>query len=552
MKHGVKTILVIGGYGQFGGRLCQRLSDISDAKVLVAGRSLSKAEAFCQKHGGNLTPQAFDLRTDLNAQLKMLEPWLVIDAAGPFQSVFGRGYALPEACIQYSTHYIDLSDSGAFTRGIADLDATAKQNGVSVISGASSVPALSSAVVDAAQPRFARITSIEGGISPGGKIDLGLSVTQAVLSYLGKPLKIFVGGVWTHELGYARVHKHKIALRGEPALNRYFGLCDAPDLVLFPGQYKGVETVRFFGSQELWLIHINIRILAWLQKRKLVRNLQNHARFFSRAGTWLGRFASERGGMYMHILGMDEAENPVSQTWTLIASEGDGPFIPTLAAEILTRRWLEHEPKPGARPALSQISLSEFERAFSSLAIRSEFGDIKSAPYLYQQVLGDNFDKLPGALRAGHTVSNTKIMSGRVDVVRGKNPLSQLAAACIGFAKTGADQPITITMDVNNHREVWTRTIDGKSFRSVLSKGKCPHEIYERFGPVKFMMLFRIENEKLHYDIVAAKLLGLPFPKFLLPKSISHERVQGGRFFFDVEIKLPVLGRLISYKGWLE
>ncbi|MBL4853367.1 MAG: DUF4166 domain-containing protein [Robiginitomaculum sp.] len=547
----MRKVLIIGGYGQFGGRLCQRLSDIANIKVLVAGRNLSKAEALCKQHGGNLSPQAFDLEADIETQLKALEPWLVIDAAGPFQSVFGHSYALPETCMRRGIHYIDLSDSGEFTKGIAALDTEAKRHGVAVISGASSVPALSSAVVDAAKPRFARITSIEGGISPGGKIDIGLSVTRAVLSYLGKPLKIFVGGTWMHEFGYARVHKHKIALIGEPALNRYFGLCDAPDLLLFPQHYKGVDTVRFYGSQELWLIHISICILAWLQKRKIVRNLQNHARFFSRVGTWLGRFASERGGMYMHILGIDSAGSPISQQWNLIASEGDGPFIPTLAAEILTRRWLEQDPRPGARPALSQISLGEFEQAFSSLAIKSEFEDMKPAPYLYQQVLGENFDELPDALRAGHAVSNTKIMSGRVDVVRGKNPLSYLAATCIGFAKTGTDQPITIIMDVKNQKEVWTRTIDGQSFRSVLSKDKRPHEIYERFGPVKFKMLFRIENEKLYYDIVSAKLLGLPFPKFLLPKSVSHERVQGGRFFFDVEIKLPVLGRLISYKGWL-
>ncbi len=547
----MKPVLVIGGYGQFGGRLCQRLSDIEDIKVLVAGRNLSKAEVLCSQYGGNLSPRVFDLAADLDDQLKVLKPWLVIDASGPFQNVFGRGTVLPKACIELGVHYIDLSDSGVFTQGITELDTSAKRRAVCVISGASSVPALSSAVVDAAKSRFSRITSIEGGISPGGKIDIGVSVTQAVLSYLGKPLKIFVGGTWTQALGYARVHKHKISLKGEQILNRYFGLCDAPDLLLFPEHYKGVETVRFYGSQELRLVHISIRILAWLQKRKILHNLQNHARLFSRVGSWLGHFASERGGMYMCILGIDDAANPISQTWNLIASEGDGPFIPILAAEILTRRWLEQEPTPGARPALSQISLSEFEKAFSSLAIKSEFGDVKPAPYLFMRVLGENFDKLPEVVRIGHQVANTKIMPGRVDVVRGKNPLSQLVASIIGFAKTGTDQPITITMDLKNQKEVWTRTIDGKSFRSVLSKGVKPHEIYERFGPVKFKMLFRIEDAKLHYDIVSAKLFGLPFPKFLLPKSISHERVQDGRFVFDVEIKLPVFGRLISYKGWL-
>lgn len=373
----MKTVLIIGGYGQFGGRLSRRLADISNIKVFVAGRTMSKAEFLCQKYGGNLRPTLFDSRGDLHAQLKAINPWLVIDAAGPFQSVFGHGYALPETCVNFGIHYIDLSDSGEFSKGIAALDIAAKHAGIAVVSGASSVPALSSAVVDAAKFGFARITSIEGGISPGGKIDIGLSVTQAVLSYLGKPLKIFRDGAWTTELGYSRVHTHTIALKGEKPLRRKFGLCDAPDLLLFPEHYEGVETVRFYGSQELWFIHINIRVLAWLQKKGIVRNLQKHAKLFRLLGTGLGRFASERGGMYMRILGIDNYGNPISQQWHLIAKDGDGPFIPILAADILTRRWLEAEPIAGARAAMSAIPLCAFEQAFAGLSIKSEFEDVK-------------------------------------------------------------------------------------------------------------------------------------------------------------------------------
>jgi len=341
-------------------------------------------------------------------------------------------------------------------------------------------------------------------------------------------------------------------LKGEKTLRRKFGLCDAPDLLLFPDHYKGVETVRFYGSQELWLIHINIRILAWLQKRGIVRNLQNYGRAFSWIGTALGNFASERGGMYMRILGADTDDNLISQQWNLIAEDGDGPYIPTLAAEILTRRWLAADPEAGARAAVSEIALHEFEYAFSNLSIKSEFADIIAEPYLYQRVLGEGFDKLPKAVRLGHEVSNTKIMHGRVDVVRGKNPLSQLAASIIGFAKTGADRPITIRMDVKNGQETWTRTIGEKSFCSTLSKGHSPNEIFERFGPIKFKMKFRLEDDKLHYDIVSATMFGLPYPKFLLPQSITHERAENGKFIFDVEIRLPLLGRLIAYKGWLQ
>ena len=296
----MKTVLIIGGYGSFGGRLSRRLSGTPDLKVLVGGRTLSKAEALCEKYGGNLEPVVFDSKGGLDTQLKTLNPWLVVDAAGPFQQTFQSSYDLAQTCIERGIHYIDLSDSGSFTQGIAKLDASAKQANVAIISGASSVPALSSAVVDAAQKQFSHINSIEGGISPGGKIDIGLSVTQAVLSYLGRPLKIFRGGAWGSETGYSRVHKHTIALDGEKPLRRWFGLCEAPDEILFPQHYKGVQTVRFYGSQELWLIHINIVILAWLQRKGIVKNLEKRAKVFA----WIGHTARAvvcvRARRYVH------------------------------------------------------------------------------------------------------------------------------------------------------------------------------------------------------------------------------------------------------------
>lgn len=560
----MKTVLIIGGYGQFGARLSQRLSDTPNVRVLVAGRTLSKAKTLCVKHGGNLEPVLFDIQGDLNEQITRLAPDIIVDAAGPFQNVFQTNYALPKACLIHKTHYLDLSDSGTFTQGISQFNTEAKKANIAMVSGASSVPALSSAVTDAAKHQFHSFDSIEGGISPGGKIDIGLSVTQAVLSYLGKPLRIFKGGEWNQETGFSRVHKHTVHMKGEKPLHRKFGLCDAPDLILFPEHYD-VQTVRFYGSQELWIIHISLRLLAWLQKHGLVKNLQTRAKFFQWWGTVLGKFASERGGMYMHFTGLDQDKSPQSLQWNLIADAGDGPFIPILAAEILIRRWLNNSPTAGARSAISEISLTEFETAFKTLAIKSEFASLTPAPYLFAQVLGDNFKTLPPAVQEGHKVLNTKTMHGRVDITRGSNPLTNIVANIIGFAKTQTDAPISITMDVRKGKEIWTRTIDGKPFRSTLSlhqrqNGPRPNEIYEQFGPIKFKMLFRIEADKLHYDIVSASVYGILYPKSLLPKSVTHERQEAyqeahqenGKFIFDVDISFPLLGRLIAYKGWLE
>jgi saccharopine dehydrogenase-like NADP-dependent oxidoreductase len=93
----------------------------------------------------------------------------LIKTAGPFQS---QRYTVALAAIQAGCHYIDLADGHEFVAGISSLDGPARERGVTVISGASTVPALSSAVIDRYLAQFVRLEGIEFGISSGAHPDL--------------------------------------------------------------------------------------------------------------------------------------------------------------------------------------------------------------------------------------------------------------------------------------------------------------------------------------------------------------------------------------------
>ncbi|MER8902024.1 hypothetical protein [Mesorhizobium sp. M0772] len=61
-------LLVVGGYGIFGGRIVQLLESEPRLILLVAGRSLAKAEAWCNIRTGaaaQLVPARFDRNGDL-------------------------------------------------------------------------------------------------------------------------------------------------------------------------------------------------------------------------------------------------------------------------------------------------------------------------------------------------------------------------------------------------------------------------------------------------------------------------------------------------------
>lgn len=83
---------------------------------------------------------------DFTQQLRALSPELVIHCVGPFQ---GQDYRVADAVLAAGAHYLDLADGRQF---IAEFAARVKDQAVIAgrvaISGASTLPALSSAVVE--------------------------------------------------------------------------------------------------------------------------------------------------------------------------------------------------------------------------------------------------------------------------------------------------------------------------------------------------------------------------------------------------------------------
>jgi len=183
------SVLVLGGYGNFGKRISVALA-AKGVPVIIAGRSRTKAQRLAQTIGPLATPLQLDIETGLGQALEDHAPCAVVNTVGPFQ---GQGYDVARAAIDAKVHYIDLADGRDFVTGISKLDKSAKDAGVAVISGASTVPALSDAVVSAFSGDFARIDRMKFGIAPGQKAERGLATTRAILGYVGRKLAPFPG-----------------------------------------------------------------------------------------------------------------------------------------------------------------------------------------------------------------------------------------------------------------------------------------------------------------------------------------------------------------------
>ncbi|MCR9284595.1 MAG: DUF4166 domain-containing protein [Rhodobacteraceae bacterium] len=548
-----KRIVVLGGYGVFGGKLAEALLRNEHLEVIVAGRSQQKAEDFCRRHGG--TAAVLDRTApDFAAALLALRPFVTVDAAGPFQAYRQSPYVVAEAALAAGSHYLDLSDDAGFTSGIPVLDEQARLSGLAVLSGVSSVPALSSVAVEALRHEFSQVDLIESTILPGNRAPRGLSVIEAILTQSGKPVSVYRDGGWTKVIGWSGLSRRRIGPEGSSGLSkRWSSFIGAPDLTLFPKVYNA-RTVLFRAGLELSLLHLGLWALSWLVRLRLVRSLQAAAPLLRTVAGWFERFGSDRGGMEVRLAGLGKDGQPLSAGWTLIAEAGDGPHIPAVPGAILCKHLVEGVVPAGARPSLGEFKLADVEEATAHLNVRT-FTAKQAEPVLFQQALGSStFKALPEEIRSLHTVFDHRQWIGEAKVTRGTSRLGQLLCRIVGFPPEADATPVKVTIKRQGDKEIWQRNFGGKTFRSVLSLSGAPGSgvVQERFGPTTFNIHLNLKGDALAYPVRSGKLFGIPLPRWLLPISETAETAPDGIFRFDVEISLPGLGRLVRYQGWLK
>lgn len=105
-------ILIVGGYGVFGGRLAQLLADEARFTLIIAGRSAARARSFCDglRAAATLIAARVDRDGDLDAQIEQIAPDIIVDASGPFQGYGDEPYRLVEAALARGVSYLDLAD----------------------------------------------------------------------------------------------------------------------------------------------------------------------------------------------------------------------------------------------------------------------------------------------------------------------------------------------------------------------------------------------------------------------------------------------------------
>jgi hypothetical protein len=356
-------VLLVGASGVFGSRLAERLAIEPDIALTLAGRRQAPLEAVRAMIGGGAV-RCLDRDRVEPRDLAGYE--LVIDAAGPFQASSTR---LVEAAIAAKVDYCDLADGRDWVCEFERrFDSQAKAAGVALITGASSIPALSHAAIDQLVAGWTAVDTIRIGIFPGNRAPRGRAVVESILSYAGKPLTVWTDGAWRRQWGWGGLKR----VDAGPAGKRWASVCDTPEQTLLVERYRPRRSAVFHAGMELSLLHLGLSALSLPVRWGWISSLRPWAGPLLRVAQWMLPFGSDKGAMLVEADGLDGAGQATKGAWRLNANANRGPYVPVLAAVALVRRLRDGDAwQPGARTASGLLTLADFAADFANLHIAS-------------------------------------------------------------------------------------------------------------------------------------------------------------------------------------
>lgn len=540
-----RRILLVGATGAFGSRLAHLLA-AWDVDLILAARREEPLRSLAAELKGRarIETSVFARGAPALAQLK---PWAVVDVAGPFQS---SDLTLANAAIAAGAHYVDIADGREFVAAFPGaVDAAARAANVLAVTGASSTPALSNAALDLLTAGWGAVDAARVTISPGARAPRGRSVIQAILSYVGRPLRVFARGAWTTRPGWSGLRRVYIPGLGR----RWASLCETPDLDVIPARFAVRREGLFLAGLELGVMHLGLWLLSWPVRWGLVRDLRPVAGPLRVLAGWMAAFGSDRGGMVVEAQGQGPDGASRRARWSLTADAGAGPNVPVAAAAAVLRGLMDGRiAARGGHACVGLLRLDEIVGELSHLPIRTEALTIRAdEAILFRRVLGDAFDNLPVTVRAIHGAAERAVLTGRGRARGGGNPLARIARSVLGLPSPGIYPDLAVTVAPDNHGEAWTRAFGTGAFTSHLRPGRELGQFEEQFGPLRFTFEAEPTVNGFRWRFVDCRAGLVPLPSWFAPSIRARAFEADGTYRFSVAVAHPMVGLMFAYAGRL-
>ncbi|MEW9571905.1 DUF4166 domain-containing protein [Rhodanobacter sp. Si-c] len=159
--------------------------------------------------------------------------------------------------------------------------------------------------------------------------------------------------------------------------------------------------------------------------------------------------------------------------------------------------------------------------------------------------------QLAPAVQRMHAEGTIIQASGKADVAGETHLSARLLRRLLTLPEPGSAQAITVTIERHPTHERWNRHFRRGHMHSTLRAGH-DGQLHERLGPVTLHFALHRDDDAIEWQLQGLRLLGVPLPRALCGTVLSRSGVRDGRYTFDIDTRLPWIGQLVAYHGWLE
>lgn len=170
---------------------------------------------------------------------------------------------------------------------------------------------------------------------------------------------------------------------------------------------------------------------------------------------------------------------------------------------------------------------------------------------MYRQLMGAAaYARLAPAVRRLHALQGDVVLRGQVRVAAPSGRAACLLAWCLGTPRAAQDGPIVFELQAQPTLERWTRRFPQHTMASSMRL--ADGALTEHLGPAVLFFELQEDDGRLAMRLMRMTFLGLPCPRWLLPAIVACEQGDGDRLHFDVQARLPGLGLVTGYSGYLD
>ena len=306
----VRRIIVLGGFGFFGGLLVDHLRIAGLSPLIGSRRSIADIVIDVEDYDS--------IRTALRAGD------IVIDAAGPFQT---RTTTLVEMAIEIGLDIIDLADALDYVGAVYKLQDRIAAAQIRVFPACSTMSSVSATMVSMSgivDP--ARVTGI---LVPSTKYTAVEGTAASLFSSIGRPLQVFEDGKMITRLGWQSSRNFAMPFPIEKTKGYLF---ESADSITLPLVWPSLHSVSFFVVTNVTGLDTLFRIAArtkWL--RQILDKYQRWGLRFSRLlGHKFGGVGYEIESRQGHIV-------------RLALTSANRGFLAPIAPAVLVARMLSED-----------------------------------------------------------------------------------------------------------------------------------------------------------------------------------------------------------------